>query len=209
MALRDMLLILAGLAALAHPAAAQDAATPEQETPPAETADDTPPGPATPEQLQEIYPLPEEAQPREIVKAEHQDWQVRCNAADETQCFMYQLAKDSEGRTVAEFTLIRLPDGGQVAAGATVVTGLGVALPRGVALTIDSANPLGYPYLYCVPAGCFSRLGLTAATVTRLKRGAEAKLTVVSITDPETPIVGILSLNGFTAAYDALTPIQQ
>ncbi|MEL6233741.1 MAG: invasion associated locus B family protein [Pseudomonadota bacterium] len=214
-----MSMLVLGLAGLvAGPIAAQDT-TPEttEEAPatdapateaPATEAPPTP-SPASPEQLDEIYPLAEAEQPREVVQSEHGDWQVRCNAANEEQCFMYQLAKDTDGRTVAEFTLIKLPDGSQAAAGATVVTGLGVALPRGLSMTIDSAKPLGYPYLYCVQAGCFSRLGLTTATITRLKRGAEAKIAVVHVTSPDTPIVGTLSLTGFTAAYDALKPATQ
>ncbi|MEM9198401.1 MAG: invasion associated locus B family protein [Pseudomonadota bacterium] len=219
-----MSVLVLGLAGLVTgPIAAQDTTpetteeAPATETPATETpATETPaaeapaaPGPASPEELDEIYPLAEAEQPREVVQSEHGDWQVRCNATNEEQCFMYQLAKDTDGRTVAEFTLIKLPDGSQAAAGATVVTGLGVALPRGLSLIIDSAKPLGYPYLYCVQAGCFSRLGLTAPTITRLKRGAEAKIAVVHVTSPDTPIIGTLSLTGFTAAYDALKPATQ
>ncbi|MEM9047921.1 MAG: invasion associated locus B family protein [Pseudomonadota bacterium] len=191
------------LLALAAPAVAQD--TTAEETVAEETTE-TSPEPASSQDLDEIYPLAEAEKPREVLQSEHGDWQVRCNASDEDQCFMYQLAKDDQGRTVAEFTMIKLPEGTQAAAGATVVTGLGVALPRGLALVIDSGTPLAYPYLYCVQAGCFARLGLTAATVTRLKKGAQAKLSVVSVTAPDAPIVGTLSLTGFTAAFDSLKP---
>ncbi|RMH52031.1 MAG: invasion associated locus B family protein [Alphaproteobacteria bacterium] len=199
---RHGILIAAALsAALATAGFAQESTTPP--TPPAEAA------PAAPSKIDEAFPVAEEEKPREILKAEFDDWQVRCNPADQEQCFMYQLAKDAEGRVVAEFTLIKLPEGGQATAGATIVTGLGVLLPRGVSLTIDSGKPLGYPYLYCAPAGCFARIGLTSATVTRMKKGAAAKLAVVPVNQPDKPIEAVLSLKGFTAAYDSLKPVKQ
>ncbi|RMF38006.1 MAG: invasion associated locus B family protein [Alphaproteobacteria bacterium] len=213
---RHILLTAAALALGAAPLAAQDTTTTEAPAakPKTETAAETETPreatevPATPNENDKRYPIAPAEQPREKVKATHDDWQVICSIADEDRCYMYQLAKNAEGQPVAEFTLIRLPAGGQATAGATVVTGLGVLLQRGLGLQIDSSKPLGYPFTYCAQSGCFSRLGLTAATITRLKKGAQAKLTVFGVGVKE-PIVGVLSLKGFTAAYEELKPIKQ
>lgn len=206
MTLRHTLLALGALAALALPSAAQDTTAPATPAPPATTATETPAAPAAPPAPDSAFPIAEAEQPREVLKAKNEDWEVRCAAQDESRCFIYQLVKDAEGRPLAEFTLIRLPDGGQAAAGATVVTSLGVLLTKGVVLTIDSGQPLGYPFLYCAPTGCFSRLGLTGATITRMKKGAIAKITVFGVNAPDKAVAGTLSLKGFTASYDALVP---
>ncbi|WP_157981997.1 invasion associated locus B family protein [Oceanicella sp. SM1341] len=221
MTFRTLSLMLASVAMLGLPAMAQDATPEAPATPEAQAPAATPE--ATPEPSAEATPAPESdearqndqnfpvaqseaeaEQPREVLKEKFDDWEVRCAASDESRCFLYQIVKDSEGRGIAEFTLIHLPDGGQAAAGATMVTPLGVLLTRGVNLTIDSAQPLGYPFLYCAQSGCFSRLGLTAATVTRMKRGASAKVTIYGVNDPESPVEGNLSLKGFTAAMASI-----
>lgn len=195
----------------ATPKPATDEASTETETESAtETATDEAPAdntaeiPAKPNDNDEKFPLPGSEVPREIVKASHGDWQVRCSAAQEDQCFLYQIIKDSEGRSIAEFTLINLPDGGQARAGATLVVPLGVLLTRGISLKIDSGKPLGYPFLYCSTSGCFARLGLSNATITRMKKGAKAAVTLYGVNQPEIAISGTLSLTGFTAAMKEL-----
>ncbi|HEU0221031.1 MAG TPA: invasion associated locus B family protein, partial [Paracoccaceae bacterium] len=162
MTFRSLLISLAAAAGLLGPAAAQDTATPPPANPPAAEAPARPQteapaqpqteAPAKPTELDQAFPIAESEQPREVLKGKFDDWEVRCAATDETKCFLYQLAKDSEGRPVAELTMIRLPDGGQASAGATIVTGLGVVLTKGLTLTIDTGQPLGYPFLYCAPS---------------------------------------------------------
>ncbi|QDL92917.1 invasion associated locus B family protein [Paroceanicella profunda] len=216
MTFRTLSLMLASVAMLGLPAMAQDTtapAKPEAQAPatpaPAATPESAPKAdaaeePAAAKENDQNFPVAEAEKPREVLKEKFDDWEVRCAASDESRCFLYQIVKDSEGRGIAEFTLIHLPDGGQAAAGATMVTPLGVMLTRGVGLTIDSAQPLGYPFLYCAQSGCFSRLGLTAATITRMKKGAVAKVTIYGVNNPEQAVEGNLSLKGFTAAMAAL-----
>lgn len=134
-------------------------------------------------------------------------WQMRCikTENDADPCELYQLMKDAEGNSVAEITLIPLANGGQAAAGATVVSPLETDLQQGIALKIDSGAPKAYPFNFCAPVGCVSRVGLTADELAALKRGNAATVSVLPYGAPKESVVNLaLSLKGFTAAYAEL-----
>jgi invasion protein IalB len=143
----------------------------------------------------------------EIVRDTFDDWEVRC-APEGDDCFLYQLALDSDGNPVAEFSLVRLPAGGQAAAGATVVTPLGTLLPAGLVMQIDTGEARQYPFTFCSQVGCFAQVALTQQSVSALQRGRTARLEVTSIAAPETPVQLDISLIGFTAAYNSIQPAQ-
>lgn len=134
-------------------------------------------------------------------------WQMRCikTENDADPCELYQLMKDAEGNSVAEITLIPLANGGQAAAGATVVSPLETDLQQGIALKIDSGAPKAYPFSFCAPVGCVSRVGLTTDELAALKRGNAATVSVLPYGAPKDAVVNLaLSLKGFTAAYAEL-----
>ena len=139
----------------------------------------------------------------EIVKDTFGDWQVRC-APDGKECFMYQLALDTEKNPVAEVSILKLPEAAEADAGVTVVTPLGTLLPNGVVLQVDGGEPRQYPFAWCSQVGCFARFGLARTSVDGMKRGNSGKITLVSVGAPQSPVVLDLSLTGFTAAYDSL-----
>ncbi len=200
-------------AAPAAPAAEAPAA-PAAETPAAPAADApaTPAAPAAPGAAP-AAPAGEAAAPAqpqkpevmEIVKDTFGDWQVRC-APDGNQCFMYQLALDAGKNPVAEVSILKLAGNTDAEAGVTVVTPLGTLLPNGVVVQIDTGEQRQYPFAWCSQVGCFSRFGLTKPAVDAMKRGKAGKITLVSITRPEAPVVLNLSLSGFTAAFESLQP---
>ena len=66
------------------------------------------------------------------IKEEYGDWQLKCfrSEAEEDPCQMYQLLTEEAGNPVAEFSLFRLPEGAQAAAGATIVVPLGTLSAR-------------------------------------------------------------------------------
>ncbi|MCF3974495.1 invasion associated locus B family protein [Paracoccus salsus] len=183
-------------------APAEDTAAPAAEqTPEAETEDEA------------AAPAPEETASDEpaigsyYVKSTDQDWTTRCIRTDEIKdpCELYQLMKDSEGNSVAELTLIPLANG-DVAAGATLVAPLETDLVEGLGFAVDSGKPRGYPFSFCAPVGCVSRMGFTKAELTGLKRGAKATVTLLPFGgDPKKPVELTLSLSGFTASFDALS----
>ena len=141
----------------------------------------------------------------EVIRETFGDWQVRC-APEGNECFIYQLALDSSDNPVAEVSILKLPAEAEADAGVTIVTPLGTLLPNGVVMQIDSGEQRQYPFAWCSQVGCFARFGLANTTVTAMKRGNAGSITLVSVGAPETPVRLALSLTGFTAAYNSLTP---
>ena len=140
------------------------------------------------------------------VKSSHSDWTIRCVKADQGKdpCELYQLMKDSEGNSVAEMTLIPL-ENGDVAAGATLVAPLETDLIEGLGFAVDGGKPRGYPFSFCAPVGCVSRMGFTTAELNALKRGNKAAVSLLPFgADPKNPVQLNLSLAGFTAGFDEL-----
>lgn len=226
--------LLAALALIAAPAFAQDSSAPaatETETPPASqapaaetpaaeapateaeapadaTATDTP---AASEAAPAAAAAPEaDGEPQVgqyYVKETHQDWTTRCLKADKGKdpCELYQLLKDGEGNAVAEMTLIPLLNSDEVAAGATLVAPLETDLVQGLGFAVGTAEARGYPFNFCAPVGCVSRMGFTKAELDAMKRGANATVSLLPFGgDRENPVRLTLSLSGFTAAFDAL-----
>jgi invasion protein IalB len=141
------------------------------------------------------------------VKTTHQDWTLRCIKTDQANdpCELYQLMKDGSGNSVAEITMIPLRNG-QVAAGATLVAPLETDLIEGLGFAIDSAKPRAYPFGFCAPVGCVSRMGFSEAELASLKKGGKGTVTLLPFGgDPKNPVTLNLSLSGFTAAFDELS----
>lgn len=138
------------------------------------------------------------------------DWSLRCiqAAAGENPCQMYQLLSDESGSPVAEFTMLRLPEGQQAVGAATIVVPLETALQRGLSIKVDDGPSKSYPYAFCNTIGCYARIGLTAEDVDSYKRGGQAVLTIIPVTAPDQQVNVTLSLNGFTAAFDAASVLE-
>ncbi len=182
---------------------AQETASEEEAAP---AVEETAPAPADAEAETPAEPAPApqpEAPAPDFVVSTHTDWELRCSA-DETTCFLYQLALNSAGAPVAEFSLLKLPEGQKAEAGVTVVTPLGTLLTAGLRMRIDSGQTLAYPFNWCTRAGCFARFGLEAGTIASMKAGAKSTMTLISISQPDVEIPVEISLSGFTAAYTAL-----
>ncbi|GGF58900.1 hypothetical protein GCM10011402_08650 [Paracoccus acridae] len=222
---------LAALALIAAPAFAQDGTAPATpETAPAETPAEAPASPApatdapaaatdapaadapataTDSPAAETAPAAN-AEPQAgqyYVKETHQDWTTRCLKAEQGKdpCELYQLLKDGDGNSVAEMTMIPLRNS-EVAAGATLVAPLETDLVQGLGFAVGTAEPRGYPFNFCAPVGCVSRMGFTQAELDGMKRGANATVTLLPFgADRENPVRLTLSLSGFTAAFDALS----
>jgi len=132
------------------------------------------------------------------------DWQMRCIKAEsgDDPCQMYQLMSDSEGTPVSEISIFRLPAGGQAQAGATIIVPLETSLPQQLTIQVDDNTPRRYPFAFCNPIGCFSRVGLVSAEIESFKKGGAAKLSIVPALAPDQTVDLVMSLKGFTAAYE-------
>ncbi len=138
------------------------------------------------------------------------DWQLRCVRAGEDAeiCQLYQLMRDGDGNSVAEFNVFPLPEGQQAAAGANIVTPLETLLTENLRLSVDGGQAKRYPFSFCSRVGCFSRIGLTAEEVGTFRAGAAATVTIVPAAAPNETVELSLSLSGFTAGYNALVEIE-
>ena len=133
-------------------------------------------------------------------------WEVRCVKMEDGSdpCQLYQLLKDAQGTSVAEISMFALPEGGQAAAGATVIAPLETLLTANLVIAIDGGKPKIYPFTFCATLGCISRVGFTAEEVDQFKKGAKAVMTIVPAAAPEQKVALDISLKGFTAGYDAV-----
>ncbi|SFS09463.1 invasion associated locus B family protein [Yoonia litorea] len=137
------------------------------------------------------------------------DWDVRCVVAPEGQqdpCNLYQLLLNDEGVSVAEFNVFLLPEGSQIVAGATFVVPLETFLPEALTLAVDGQNVRRYPYRFCNRAGCVARIGFVQSEIDEFKAGANGSLRIVPAAANDTEVILDISLSGFTAAFDSLTP---
>lgn len=152
-------------------------------------------------------PVNEGPQVGETYIAENfQDWELRCIKADggKDPCQLYQLLKDEEGNSVAEFSLFNLPEGGEAVAGATIITPLETLLTAQLRLGVDGGQAKRYPYSFCSGVGCFSRVGFTAAEIDQFKKGNAAQVTIVPAAAPQDTVSLTVSLSGFTAGWNAV-----
>lgn len=143
------------------------------------------------------------------IRENHGDWALRCfpTEGQDDLCQMYQLLTEEAGNPVAEFSLYRLENAGNVVAGATLAVPLGTLLTEEVKLSVDTGKPKSYAYSYCTMAGCFSRIGLTQADIDTMKRGATATIEIVPAQAPTQKVRIDVSLSGFTAAFEAASAI--
>lgn len=145
------------------------------------------------------------------IKATYGDWQMKCfrTGTEEDLCQMYQLLTEEAGNPVAEFSLYRLPKSAPVVAGATIAVPLGTLLNEEIKIAIDGGKAKSYAYSFCTMGGCFARIGLAQADVDALKRGVMATLEIVPAQAPDQKVKISVSLNGFTAAFDNASVLQQ
>jgi invasion protein IalB len=127
------------------------------------------------------------------IKEQIGDWALRClnNPDGDDPCQLYQLL------------MFLLPEGGQAAAGATIMTPLGTLLTEGLMISVDGASPRRYVYTFCNVNGCAARVGFTAEELAQFKGGTSAVVRLVSAANPGQPVMLNMSLKGFTAGIES------
>jgi invasion protein IalB len=153
-----------------------------------------------------------EAEGQVYVRDVFTDWQLRCERAaqGEDPCQLYQLLRDGEGNSVAEFALFNVPDNDEVAAGATIITPLMTLLTEPLTLSVDGGEVRPLQLQWCTEIGCVVQFGLTEGEVQSFRRGAMGRLTLVPVMAADRTEALDISLSGFTAGFAALeetTPI--
>jgi invasion protein IalB len=145
------------------------------------------------------------------VKTSHGDWDIQCLRVNEgpEPCQMYQLLQDESGGNVAEVSIFRLKNGGQIAAGGTFIVPLQTLLTEKLNVRVDTGQAKRYEFSFCTTVGCYSRVGFTAEDVAAFRRGNVANVTIVPALAPEQRVTVKMSLSGFTAAFDEITALEE
>lgn len=146
--------------------------------------------------------------PKDVLKEKHGDWEIRCLEGTKT-CAMSQVGKTSDGKrailvTIQRLTGAKTKDGQAILAAMTVQTPLGILIPYGLRLKIDADKVIPLQLARCIPAGCVSQAPMLAEAVGKMKKGAKAIYGYFL----QKEILVNISLNGFTKAFDTLTPVQ-
>ncbi len=105
--------------------------------------------------------------------------------------------------------MFRIENGGQAAAGATILVPLETLLPAQLTIAVDDTPGKRYNYTYCSPVGCAAQIGLTQEDIDGFKKGKSATVTLVPAPAPDQVVSLTLSLKGFTAGYDAVDVVKQ
>lgn len=131
-------------------------------------------------------------------------WTAKCEAPKEGQeggCFIYQnLVLKEGGQRVLQFAVGFVPDSQEPIA--LLSLPLGISLPPGVSLRIDSGEPTRFPVERCEPNGCRAGIKLKDTVVKAIAGGT--KITVTFYDAKRQPIEVPLSLDGFSKGLEAL-----
>lgn len=145
------------------------------------------------------------------IREESGDWQIQCVKQDDPDaeaCQLYQLLRGAENNPVAEVIIEKLPQGGQVAAGATILVPHGTALSKDLRIAVDGSKGKVYRYAFCDKGACYARIGLLPADIASFKKGSAATVTLFPFERPDQAVELKLSLSGFTAGFDGLQATQ-
>ncbi|MEM7075980.1 MAG: invasion associated locus B family protein [Pseudomonadota bacterium] len=144
------------------------------------------------------------------IKEQYGDWQIQCFRTEtgEDPCQMYQLLREDAGNPVAEFSVFKLPGNAEAVAGATVVVPLGTLLSEGLKISVDGGPLKGYSYAFCSIVGCFARIGFTQQDIDAFKAGSSASLIIVPAQAPDQVVRITASLDGFTAAFNEASVVE-
>lgn len=131
-------------------------------------------------------------------------WTLRCTAAAgdaQSDCMMFQnLVQKTGGQPVLQFGIGMAPPDGLPTV--LVSLPLGIALPPGITIQIDSGAPATFPVERCEPDGCRAGIKLRDATIQQLSQGGQLHITFYD--GARKPLKVSLSLDGFAGAFKAL-----
>ena len=185
---------------------------------PTTVADSAKPSPVSPATTADMQPTPaaETDVPKAVVsvappasgeppiRSTHADWQVRCDTppgAKSEQCVLMQFVT-AEDRENVGLTVIVLKTADKKSRIMRVLAPLGVLLPSGLGLKIDTTDLGRAGFVRCLPNGCVAEVILEDKLLTELETGKTA--TFIIFQTPEEGIGIPISLNGFADGFKAL-----
>jgi invasion protein IalB len=138
------------------------------------------------------------------VRSTHGDWQMRCDTPPGStgdQCALIQNVTAADRENVG-LSVIILKTADKQARILRVLAPLGVLLPSGLGLRVDNADIGRAGFVRCLPNGCIAEVILEEDLLSKLQAGSQA--TFIIFQTPEEGIGIPISLNGFSAGFDAL-----
>jgi invasion protein IalB len=177
---------------------------PAGEPPPAEPAPLSTTGSGTPDVPDAVVSVAPPAAGEPPVRSTHGDWQIRCDTpagAQNEQCVLMQFVT-AEDRENVGLTVIILKTADKKARIMRILAPLGVLLPSGLGLKIDSTDMGRAGFVRCLPNGCVAEVILEDKLLESLRNGKTA--TFVIFQTPEEGIGIPISLNGFGPGFDTL-----
>nr|WP_321462555.1 invasion associated locus B family protein [uncultured Cohaesibacter sp.] len=138
------------------------------------------------------------------VRSKHGDWEIRCDTppgAPSEQCALMQYVTASDRDNVG-LTVIVLKTADKSARILRVLTPLGVLLPHGLGLHVDSTDVGNAGFVRCLPQGCIAEVIMDDKLLKLLEDGQTA--TFIVFQTPEEGIGIPIELNGFKSGFEAL-----
>lgn len=129
---------------------------------------------------------------------------MRCDTppgASSEQCALIQNVTAADRENVG-LSVIILKTADKQARILRVLAPLGVLLPSGLGLRVDNADIGRAGFVRCLPNGCIAEVILEEDLLTKLQTGAQA--TFIIFQTPEEGIGIPISLDGFSAGFEAL-----
>ncbi len=138
------------------------------------------------------------------IKGQYGDWQVRCDTppgAKSEQCALIQnVTAEDKPNVGLSIIVLRTADKKQRIL--RVLAPLGVLLPSGLGLRIDSTDVGRTAFVRCLPNGCIAEVVIDDKLLDQLKAGKNA--TFILFQTPEEGIGIPIALNGFGDGFDKL-----
>ncbi|WP_316859393.1 invasion associated locus B family protein [uncultured Cohaesibacter sp.] len=151
-------------------------------------------------QMAESYAAPSQSN----VRSKSGDWEIRCDTppgAPSEQCALMQYVTAADRDNVG-LTVIVLKTADQSARILRVLTPLGVLLPHGLGLKIDTTDVGRAGFVRCLPQGCIAEVIMDEKLINLLETGQLA--TFIVFQTPEEGIGIPIALDGFKAGFEAL-----
>jgi invasion protein IalB len=139
-----------------------------------------------------------------VVKGKFGDWEMRCETppgAAKDQCALMQsVAADDKPNVNLVVIVLKTADGKSRLL--RVIAPLGVLLPSGLGLKVDTADIGRAGFVRCLPSGCVAEVVMEEKLLDQLRGGTNA--TFIIFQTPEEGIGIPLALKGFKDGFDKL-----
>jgi len=139
-----------------------------------------------------------------VLKGQYGDWQIHCDTppgAKSEQCALIQnVVAEDKPNVGLQIIILKTADKKQRIL--RVLAPLGVLLPSGLGLRIDSTDVGRTAFVRCIKNGCIAEVVIEDKLFDQLKTGKNA--TFILFETPEEGIGFPLSLNGLGEGYDKL-----